>query len=238
MSWPSAILFDFDGVIVNSEPLHLRAFQEVLRQSGISLSDQEYYRELIGFDDRGSFRHVFAKRNRPVTPETFQELLTAKAQTMNRFIADGSFRALPGVEVLVVGLAQNYPLAICSGALRHEIESMLDGIGLREYFPVIVAAEDVTIGKPNAQGYLLTARLLSQQLNIPLQPADCLVIEDAPTVIRSVKAAGFRTLAVATSYSAEQLSDAYYVVQTLDPSAVQAVIPELRLATGKAPSKA
>ena len=234
MSWPSAILFDFDGVIVNSEPLHLRAFQEVLRQNGISLSEEEYYRELIGFDDQGAFRHLFAQHRKPLTSEAFQALLAAKAATMNRFMADGSFSALPGVEELVTTLAANYPLAICSGALRHEIETMLHGIGLREYFPVIVAAEDVTIGKPNPQGYLLATRLLSQQQNIPLQPADCLVIEDAPTVICSVKAVGFRTLAVATSYSAEQLSDAHYVVQTLEPSAVRAALPQLQLTVGRA----
>ena len=238
MSWPAAILFDFDGVIVNSEPLHLRAFQEVLRQNGISLSADEYYRELIGFDDQGAFRHLFAQHGKPLSPEAFQKLLAAKAATMNRFMAVGSFSALPGVKELVIDLAANYPLAICSGALRHEIETMLQGIGLRDYFRIIVAAEDVTIGKPNPQGYLLTTRLLSEKARIKLRPADCLVIEDAPTVIRSVKAAGFRTLAVATSYPAEALSDADYVVQTLEPLAMQAMNPEIRLAAGKAPSKA
>jgi beta-phosphoglucomutase len=233
MSWPSAILFDFDGVIVNSEPLHFQAFVEVLRQNGIALSEQEYYRELIGFDDQGAFRHVLAKHHRPLTSDLFQQLLAAKATTMNRLMADGSFTALPGVEDFVIGLAKHYPLAICSGALHHEIETMLLGIGLGDYFPVIVSAEDVTVGKPNPQGYLLATRQLAEHHKIKLQPADCLVIEDAPTVIRSVKAAGFPTLAVTTSYPADQLAEARYIVPSLRPSVVQAVIPQLRLVADK-----
>ena len=66
--WPTTVLFDFDGVIVNSEPLHFQAFAEVLAAEQVELSEEEYYRELIGFDDKGAFRHLYEKRGIPLAP--------------------------------------------------------------------------------------------------------------------------------------------------------------------------
>lgn len=230
MSWPRAILFDFDGVIVNSEPLHFQAFRQVLREEKIEITESEYYRELIGFDDKGAFRHVFQSRNRELDPKTFLRVMARKSEAMTEAIMARKYTALPGVERFVRGLWRNYPLAICSGALRDEIEAMLEGINLRDCFKVIVAAEDVTVGKPDPQGYLLTMRLLGEKAKIALTPADCLIIEDAPSVIHSVKSAGFKTLAVATSYPAEKLSAATHVVRSLEPDVVAKVLPELRIA--------
>ena len=227
--WPAAVLFDFDGVIVNSEPLHLQAFQEVLAAEHIELTEAEYYREMIGFDDRGAFKHVFEKHQRPPDPKTFLRVMTRKSEVMMDLIHRRQFHALPGVEEFVRGLWRRYPLAICSGALREEIEAMLEGVALRDCFQTIVAAEDVTVGKPDPAGYLLTTKLVGEKIKRPLKPADCLVVEDAPTVIRSVKQAGFKTLAVATSYSPEKLSDADWTVKSLRPEEVQAAVPQLKL---------
>lgn len=227
--WPLAILFDFDGVIVNSEPLHFYAFHHVLRAEKIDLSEDEYYRELIGFDDRGAFRHLFEKRKMPIEPKDLSRLITRKSEVMMELIRDRKYHALPGVEELVRGLWRHYPLAICSGALREEIESMLEGISLRDCFSVIVAAEDVTVGKPDPQGYLLCKKLVSEKTKVALKPEDCLVIEDAPSVIKSVKAAGFPTLGVATSHDIGKLSDADWRVKTLEPGEVARQIPELQL---------
>src|SRR2546423_8282166 len=154
--WPAAVLFDFDGVIVNSEPLHLRAFQEVLAAEHIELTEAEYYREMIGFDDRGAFKHVFEKHQRPLDPKTFLRVMTRKSEVMMDLIHRRQFHALPGVEEFVRGLWRRYPLAICSGALREEIEAMLEGIALRDCFPTIASAEDATVGKPDPAGYLCT----------------------------------------------------------------------------------
>ncbi len=229
--WPRAVLFDFDGVIVNSEPIHCRAFQEVLAREGIRLSDDEYYAELIGFDDKGAFRHILGLHNREVTSDEFARLLKTKADTVRDLIARKQFGPLPGVDRFVRGLVKHYPLGICSGALRHEIELMLDGVGLRDCFRVIVAAEDVTIGKPDPMGYLLTAKLLSEKIAArpSIVPEDCLVVEDAPTVARSVKQVGFKVLAVATSYPLNELSVADWAVPSLDPEVVRARIPELKV---------
>jgi beta-phosphoglucomutase len=227
--WPRALLFDFDGIIVNSEPLHFLAFHEILAAEHIELSEEEYYRELIGFDDKGAFKHIFEKRQRPLDPRTFLRVMTRKSEVMMDLIQARKYSALPGVEEFVRGLWRTYPLAVCSGALREEIEAMLEGVSLRDCFRVIVAAEDVTIGKPDPQGYLMTADLLSQKMRKPLTPADCLVVEDAPTVIRSVKAAGFVTLGVATTYPIARLSDATYAVESLHPEAVAKVLPGLKM---------
>jgi beta-phosphoglucomutase len=229
-SWPRAVLFDFDGVIVNSEPLHFHAFHEVLAEEGIDLSEDEYYTELIGFDDKGAFRHVFAHHHRALDPKTFLRVMTRKSEAMMELIHARKYSALPGVEEFVRSLWRKYPLAICSGALREEIEAMLEGVNLRDCFRVIVAAEDVTVGKPDPQGYLLTAELLADKIKSPLKPGDCLIVEDAPTVIRSVRAVGFRVLAVATSYPLEKLADAHYAVPSLAPDVVKQAVPELDLA--------
>lgn len=139
------------------------------------------------------------------------------------------YAALPGVEETVRGLWRNYPLAICSGALRGEIEVMLEGINLRDCFRVIVAAEDVIHGKPNPEGYLKTAQLVREQSGLKYTPKDCLIIEDAPSVIRSVKAEGFHTLGVATSYPMSALSDADHVVARLTPAEILKQIPHLKI---------
>jgi beta-phosphoglucomutase len=227
--WPATVLFDFDGVLVNSEPLHFQAFAEVLKGENIDLGEEEYYRELIGFDDKGAFKHLYEKRGLTLTPKTFLALMTHKSEAMRDLIYRRQFSALPGVEEFVRALWRRHPLAICSGALREEIEAMLEGIRLRDCFQVIVAAEDVTIGKPDPQGYLMTMKLMSEKMDRQLKPADCMIVEDAPSVIRSVRKAGFSVLAVPTSYPAEHLTDANWVTPTLKIADVQRAIPSLKL---------
>src|SRR5687767_831574 len=120
--WPRAVLFDFDGVIVNSEPLHFFSFSEVLKSEHIELTEDEYYRDLIGFDDRGAIRHAFEKRGRALEPKTLLALMARKSGVMMDFIHRRDFHALPGVEEFVRTLWRGKALAICSGALRDEIE--------------------------------------------------------------------------------------------------------------------
>jgi beta-phosphoglucomutase len=227
--WPAAVLFDFDGVIVNSEPLHFWAFHEVLRSEKIDITESEYYQELIGFDDKGAFKHVFNKHGRELDPKTFLRVMTTKSEKMMDLIRARKYSALPGVEEFIRALWWDTPLAICSGALREEIEAMLEGISLRDCFKVIVAAEDVTVGKPDPSGYLMCAQQLGQKVKRELKPADCLIVEDAPTVIRSVRNVGFPVLGVAASYPPEKLSDANYVVKDLRPATITAAIPNLHL---------
>jgi beta-phosphoglucomutase-like phosphatase (HAD superfamily) len=105
---------------------------------------------------------------------------------------------------------------------------MLEGVALRDCFPVIVAAEDVTIGKPDPSGYLLAVKLLGEKAKRPLSPADCLIVEDAPKVVHSVRKVGFPVLAITNTYPAEKLSEANWVVKSLRPDEVKHAIPELK----------
>jgi beta-phosphoglucomutase len=228
-NWPLAVLFDFDGVIVNSEPLHFCAFQRVLEAEEIELSEEEYYNELIGFDDRGALRHLFQKRTMAIEPRHLSRLMTRKSEVMMELIREKKYHALPGVEEFVRGLWRHYPLAICSGALREEIEAMLEGVALRDCFMTIVAAEDVPVGKPDPRGYLMCMEQVSGETKLTLKPGDCLVIEDAPSVIKTVKAAGFPTLGVAGSHDIEKLTEANWRVKTLHPAAVLKQIPKLKV---------
>lgn len=227
--WPSAVFFDFDGVLVNSEPLHFRAFRDVLASEHVDLSEEEYYCELIGFDDKGAFRHLYQKRNLSLPPKLFLSLMARKGRAIMQSIQQRRVEALPGVEQFVRALWRQRPLAICSGGLREEIEAMLEGVSLRDCFSVIVAAEDVPVGKPDPRGYLLTMRLLAEKSRQALRPGDCLIIEDAPTVIRRVREAGFSVLGVATSYSIDKLADANWAVKSLELDEVWKMVPQLRL---------
>jgi beta-phosphoglucomutase len=228
-TWPAAILFDFDGVIVNSEPVHFQAFLKLLSEEGISLSEKEYYAELIGFDDRGAIRHMLAKHGQPFDQTRVEAFKARKFKLMQQLLSTGEVPALPGVKTFVRTLAKSYPLAICSGAVKPEIEMMLDGVGLRDCFRVIVAADDVTIGKPDPMGYLLTMKLIGETIGQTLLPKDVLIIEDAPIVVDSVRREGFPVLAVTTSYPADALSNANWVVHSLEPTEVLEKIPELKL---------
>jgi len=234
-TWPQAVLFDFDGVLVNSEPLHFQAFKEVLAGEGIGLTEEEYYRDLIGFDDKGAFHRVFELHQKNLTPKAFLAIMTAKSRVMKDLIHRKKLGALPGVEEFVRQFWRRCPLAIVSGGLREEIELMLEGIALRDCFQFIVAAEDVSNGKPDPEGYLLAMKRISDRLlaedkaRRALKPADCLVIEDAPSVVRSVKQAGFPTIAVANTYGHQQLADATYIVDSLQPVEVKQCVPDLNV---------
>src|SRR5262245_22948517 len=104
LDFPVAIIFDFDGIVVNSEPLHSRYFQEALPAEGIGLSEDDYYRELIGYDDRGAFRHILAKHHRAADERLFQRLMSSKGRLARELIAAGKAPALPGVPEFIAGL--------------------------------------------------------------------------------------------------------------------------------------
>jgi beta-phosphoglucomutase len=226
--WPHAVLFDFDGVVVNSEPLHFLAFHEVLKTEKIELTESEYYQELIGFDDKGAFKHVFEKHGRELDPKTFLRIMTRKSEVMMDTIHRRRIEALPGAEEFVRSLWRHCPLAIVSGALREEIEAMLEGVALRDCFSIITAAEDVDVGKPDPKGYLLTLKQLNEKSKREIKPSGCLIVEDAPKVISRVKSHGFVTLGVATSHPAEKLADADAVVSSLRPEEVRKQMPALK----------
>ncbi|MFT3784583.1 MAG: HAD family phosphatase [Tepidisphaeraceae bacterium] len=222
-----AIVFDFDGVLVNSEPLHFNAFAAAAKTVGITLTEDEYFRELIGYDDRGAWRKLLELHNCPVTPQQLLKLNDHKMQVMRDQIYDKKYSPLLGVEETVRALWRFYPLAICSGAFREEIEAMLEGINLRDCFRIITAAEDVQNGKPDPEGYMITLAALSRVAQRKLDPHECLIVEDAPRVISAVRELGFQTLGVPTSYGEKELG-AHHVTKSMKLDDLRKAMPGLK----------
>jgi beta-phosphoglucomutase len=210
---PRAVLFDCDGVIADSEPLHLRVFQEVLAPLGIAIDVAEYAERYLGYDDRGVFDAALRRHGLEPTPARVATLVGAKAARFRR-VLEAEVRIFPGVASLVGALA-GVPLAVVSGALRQEVEIILGRAGVRDAFTVVVAAEDVRTGKPDPEGFLVALAALRAAYG-DLAAADCLVIEDAIAGIAAARAAGMRCLAVTTSYPAAALTEADRVVATLE----------------------
>ena len=133
-----AIIFDFNGVLVDDEPIHLELFQRVLAEEGISLSEKDYYARYLGMDDKGCFRAAFQEHGRTLDKRLLAELIQRKARYYRESIKT-KIRPFPGVKQLVPLVAARYPLAIASGALRSEIEIITERINLIKYFQVIVS---------------------------------------------------------------------------------------------------
>ena len=148
----SAIVFDFDGVLANSEPLHLRAYQEVLSQIGLALDRDEYYARYLGFDDIGALRAIARERGKTWTDREVSALVARKTVVFDQMIASAEV-LYPTAVACVERLAARLPLGIASGALRHEIEAVLRSSGLDRHIRFIVAAGDTPSSKPAPDPY-------------------------------------------------------------------------------------
>lgn len=212
-----AVIFDFNGIIIDDEPIHFELLQRVLQEQGIILSEEDYYSRYLGFDDRGAFTAAYREHGRELGSHELARLIDLKAHYYRETI-QRKLRVFPGVKRLVANLSQQVSLAIASGALRHEIETLLTVITLKDYFPVIVSAEDVTAGKPEPEIFLKALA----QLNAYAGPArsitagECVVIEDSREGIRGARRAGMACLAVTNSHLSEQLSEANAIVRSLE----------------------
>lgn len=210
-----AVVFDFDGVIVDTEPLHYKAFQEVLAPLGMGYGWQEYLDHYIGFDDRDAFREVHRLHARPLADADLARLIEEKAAAFQVIIARG-VDPYPGVVELVREIAASLPLAICSGALAADILPILATLELSDSFDLMVTADDVSVSKPDPQSYRLAVSRLNQLFpEKGITPAHCLAIEDTPAGIASATGAGLSVLAVTNSYPAERLEQARKVVSSL-----------------------
>jgi HAD superfamily hydrolase (TIGR01509 family) len=211
-----AVIFDFNGVIIDDEHLHLEAFRIVLATEGISLTETDYTGRYLGFDDRSMLAAVLESEGRTLTAAGLEQLVESKAEAYLKLLEAGIV-LFPGVEELVQHLSRELPLAINSGARRHEIELVLQRSGLIGCFTVIVSADEVQTGKPDPEGYLTACRRLreSDPRCNDLEPAQCLVIEDAPSGIEAARSAGMACLAVSHSRPSEDLTGAQEVVSTL-----------------------
>jgi beta-phosphoglucomutase len=216
-----AVVFDFDGIIVDSEPLHYRAFQRVLEPLGAGYSWQEYVDRYLGFDDRDAFREAFRVSRLPLDDGTLAGLIAAKAALFHDVAAEGVV-PYPGVVELARSLAGKVPLAICSGALRSDIEPVLRMISLADVFDCLVTADDVAASKPDPASYRLAVEQLQKLFpDAGITAAQTVAIEDTPAGIQSAKGAGLQVLAVSNSYPAGDLAAADRVVAALSGLTVE-----------------
>ena len=216
-----AVFFDFDGVIANSEPLHLRAFQAVLKTDGIDLARDEYYARYLGYDDIGLFQALAADRGIAVDGATLDRWVAAKSHMLEASLSAESV-LFPGAAACVRMFAGHVPLAIASGALEPEIRLVLSQAGLDVCFSAIASASDGVPGKPAPDLYLLAIAKLRDR--ITLDPASCIAIEDSRWGLESARKAGLRCAAVTHSYPAVDLeSSADLVVDTLSDLTLEAI---------------
>ncbi|MBS0350196.1 MAG: HAD family phosphatase [Proteobacteria bacterium] len=205
-----AIIFDFDGVIVDSEPLHFQATQNVLSSLGIHIDYPSYVQECAGQPDFNNFQRICVKHQlNPVELYT-QKLLDEKINQYRTLLKTA--QPCVGALSLIKNAAAHYPLGICSGSFKNEINqllSILDKEDLSRYFKHIVTIEDVPSGKPDPAGY----RMIAQKLEV--LPEYCLAIEDSPAGIIAAKTAGMSVLAVTHTHPKEKLTLADYCVSNL-----------------------
>jgi beta-phosphoglucomutase len=201
-----AVVFDFDGVIANSEPLHFRAYRDVLAERGLTLTEAAYYERYLGYDDIGAFRAIAADSGVTLDEEAVSGLVARKAERLEALERDGSV-LFPGARAAIQRIAAVWPTAIASGALKPEILRVLDHEQLRGFFPIVVSAEDTAASKPDPAPYLRAVALLGAGIE-QLHPSECLAIEDSRWGLVSARGAGLRTVAITHTYPASELAEA------------------------------
>jgi beta-phosphoglucomutase len=216
-----AVVFDFDGVLADSEPLHLRVYQQLLEPQGIHLGQATYRERYLGYDDEGVFRQIAVDYKLLLGDEEIEMLIAEKARRFEALVSDGNV-LYPGAAACVRRLGASWPLGIASGALRAEIELMLRRAGLLDVFRFIVSAGETDRTKPAPDPYLRAAELLG------IAPGACVAIEDSHWGLQSARAAGMRTIAITHTYPRESLTEADAVVDSLDEITVERInnLPE------------
>ncbi|MES2304504.1 MAG: HAD family phosphatase [Gemmatimonadota bacterium] len=199
------ICFDFNGVIVDDERHHCLAVISTLAEYGIMLDRAGYYRDYLGFDDEGCFRHAWAGARLQLSDALLGDLVAQKGERY-RALLDADLTLVPGIQPFVHALtAAGIRLVVVSAARRWEIDHVLAIAGLSHAFAGIVSAEDVSRTKPDPEGYLRGLAVLD------LPASQCVVIEDSLPGLRAGRSAGMRVAMLTTSHShgtlAAQLPD-------------------------------
>lgn len=198
-------MFDFDGVLANSEPLHFQSFRDVLAAQAIDLTETDYYARYLGYDDAGAFAAMGRDQQRTWSRNEIAGLVRDKAERMSELERHVSM-LFPGAAEIVRQTAAAIPIAIASGALGHEIRRVLDREGLTGCFAAIVAAEDTPRSKPAPDPYEKAVALLRGASLENLAPGECVAVEDSTWGLQSAREAGLRTVGVAQSYPEGSLS--------------------------------
>jgi beta-phosphoglucomutase len=205
-----AIFFDYNGVIIDDEALHLKAYQEVLAEEGIDLSEAEYL-TMLGMDHGTFVRTVFERAGKPLTEEHARGVVEREGRLHYGMIEE-EMPLAPGAVTFVKATSRRYQLGLVSMSGRAGIDYGLKRAGIDGAFTVIVSADDVQVCKPDPCCYMRALDLLNEQRlearKLPLLPTECLVIEDSPPGIQSGHAAGMKTLGVTNTVKEEALREA------------------------------
>ena len=205
-----AIFFDFNGVIIDDEPLQMQAYKEILRGHDIDLSEADYY-SALGLDDKGFVRHAFQRAEKTLTDDVLKIVLAQKGVRHRKLIED-ELPLFRGVVTFLKATARQYPLGIVSMATLNEIEYALDRAQLLSLFSVVVSSADVSVCKPAPDCYRVGFEKLNGQRRtarlLPLLPCECLVIEDSPPGIAAGRSAGMRTMGITNTVTETELREA------------------------------
>lgn len=212
-----AIIFDLDGVLVDSEPLHLLALRKLLGADGELLTDELYNERYLPLSDRDAITAFYRDIKKPLSLDDVNQLMAKKTEIFSALVQTEGLLPYPAVPELVMALSQRYPLAVASGARRHEVEFVLESAGIRSYFEALVSSDDVKNGKPDPESFVRAVELLNASGKRPtaIRPDECVVIEDSKVNVVAAHQAGMKCVAVATSYPAFELSAADLVVPSL-----------------------
>jgi HAD superfamily hydrolase (TIGR01509 family) len=227
-----AILFDFDGVVADTEPIHFRGFQKILQEEGHTLTKQDYYSRYLGYDDWVCFKQIYKDHKIALSRTQLEQLVSLKTRYVKSLLRSQNV-LLPGVGRAIKLLARRFPIVIVSGALRQEVILVLKKAGLQSYFAFVLGAEDVRSGKPHPEGYLKALKLLNENIfssDWPLAANECLIIEDSHWGIEAAMKAKMPCVAVTSSYTKKELRAADMVIGGLNDIRVS-MIPALERLT-------
>jgi HAD superfamily hydrolase (TIGR01509 family) len=212
-----AIIFDLDGTLTDTEPLHLGAFNQVLRERALEILSEDYFARMVGLDDRDCFTTVLREHGQSADAAALAAMIASKTAAYTAMIRTRDV-VRPGAERFVRACAHRFPLMVATGTLRAEAELILRRAGLRELFLDVLGAEDAERGKPAPDIFIATLGRLGYLLrqHDPVKPHQCLVVEDTPAGIEAAHAAGMRVLAIEATVAADRLAAADFLASGFD----------------------
>ena len=204
------IIFDFDGVVVDSEPLHQRAVLATVEPMGLGFPPEAFMERFAGLGDRACFSAIAAYHGCVLDNTELHLLRDRKIEAFCALVEADCPEPIPGVVDLIRDAAAAGPVGVCSGSRHAEVVPILRAIGVLDLLGTVVTADDVAVTKPDPEPYLLSAQRLG------VEPARCAAVEDTPTGIASALSAGLRVAAVASTLPADRLTDATRVFPSIN----------------------
>jgi len=217
-----AVIFDFDAVVADSELLHYKALNKAFATRGVDVPKEVHWQKYLGYTDLENILAVNEDYKMNLTQAEVGQLCELKTANFHA-LARAEAPIIDGVEAFVKILKdKGLPLAICSGAIRDDIDLMLEHSGFAHAFDVIVSANDVQKGKPDPQGYLLALEKINQKTGKQIHADECIVVEDSHWGLQAAQAAGMHRVAVTNTYPQSHLQKwAQLVVKRLDTITIQ-----------------